>query len=270
MLPQLVLAPQAVSPAMAADVCGGSSCTPGSASANDWSAEGLLFALARAEELQLRPNVWIAVNPTEELAATHPQHTLGARLGISSTVLPVLWSAVFGGTGAAATTLAKKLNDVRSATGLSPRLYASKISVRFDSQLVTTRTPTPRTCTRCTNDTHSTASLSCSTQPRLHQVTWFALHLDATELSSTPNQQLQDSSLPQPAPLGATHRVIATWAARKRLRSSGDAMETEQAQSATPAAATVPPVFVQATPRMSVSVILTALGASKPFVDASG
>ena len=98
MLPQLVLAPQAVSPAMAADVCGGSSCTPGSASANDWSAEGLLFALARAEELQLRPNVWIAVNPTEELAATHPQHTLGARLGISSTVLPVLWSAVFGGT----------------------------------------------------------------------------------------------------------------------------------------------------------------------------
>ena len=84
MLPQLVLAPQAVSPAMAADVCGGSSCTPGSASANDWSAEGLLFALARAEELQLRPNVWIAVNPTEELAATHPQHTLGARLGISS------------------------------------------------------------------------------------------------------------------------------------------------------------------------------------------
>ena len=76
--------------------------------------------------------------------------------------------------------------------------------------------------------------------------------------------------MPQPAPLGATHRVLATWAARKRLRSSGDAMETEQAQSATPAAATVPPVFVQATPRMSVSVILTALGASKPFVDASG
>ena len=267
---QLVFAPQVVSPAMAADVCGGSAArTPGSASADDWSAEGLLFALSRAEELQLRLNVWIAVNAPEELAAAHPEHTLCARLGISSTVLPVLWSTAFGSDGIAAASLAKKLNDVRSAAGLSPRLYASKMRSKFGSQRVTLRMPTPSHMYSM-HERHTSQPVSCSTQPRLHQVTWFALQLDATELSSTPHQQLQDSSLPQPAPLSATHRVLATWAARKRLRSSGDAMETEQAQSATPAAATEPPVFVQATPRMSVSVILTALGASKPFVDASG
>ena len=195
----------------------------------------LVEVLAHPEKYNLEPRVWFALNAPASLVASHPAHTLAARLGMHNQLerLQDMLREAFGA-NVRAHTIANKLNAIRScersmrSTPNSERLLVSKTS---------------------------TMSLG------IRKVSWIAF--GETNLASSPSDQLAaDSRLPQPSSASRTLQMIICH--NQRNTRCNAEKQTDNGELPLPSSTPT------AQPRSSLRELLLALGRQAPFCDASG
>jgi len=219
-----------------------------SAEPSRWTAQRLRSVLSRPDDHQLGSGVWFALDPPAVFDERLAAHSLPARLGISPELLMRLMKEAFGDR-LMAETIRKALNLELSGADLSGDVRVSRDTMYFEGQKVTTKPHTIDLCPRThlyalclslsrTYD-HADITLTSASPSRLlsrgYRAPQVKMIAFAPDVSTSPADQIQDgSTLPQPSPVEATRRVLASEERKRSLRSAGEAVEPTETPRAPP------------------------------------